>query len=341
MPKNINKNESGLASIVIAVLIIIIISTLVLGFLQIIRREQRKSLDRQLSSQAFYAAESGVNDAAKAISQQNYSADKTACAPLSSGPAAITGASSNILSATNNVRYTCLLINQKPGSLTYKSIKTDRSTSFPIVASDGAAITGVTLNWRDTTAGFASFRGPVDNKFTPKAVWGSVGILRVDIVPTGNLNHNSLLAGGRTYYLYPNAGSGVAGTVDMNAEPSGAIVNGQCNAAAGCAVKIVNVPGGTYYVRVLSMYKPVSLIVTATDATNAAKNLVGAQTLVDATGKAADVARRIQVTIPRENSDLPDYVVATMDSLCKKFLALPSGVVNDGGGDAACNVVQP
>ena len=127
----------------------------------------------------------------------------------------------------------------------------------------------------------------------------------------------------------------------MNTEPSGAIVNGQCTTVDGCSVKIVNITGGRYFIRVLAMYKPVSLTVKATDAADAVKNLVGAQTLVDATGKAADVARRIQVAIPRENSDLPDYAVASMDTLCKKFLALPKGVIDDGGSDAACDVVQP
>ena len=208
MQRNINKNESGLASIVIAVLIIIILSTLVLGFLQIIRREGRKSLDRQLSSQAFYAAESGVNDAAKAISQQNYTGNKITCAPLTSGPPAITGPDSNVLSNTNNVKYTCLLIDQKPGSLAYKGIKTDRSTSFPIVSSDGQPITAITFKWRDTTVPSAAYRLPTDNKFTPKSSWNSVGILRVDIVPTGVLSHGSLVSAGRTYYLYPNGASG-------------------------------------------------------------------------------------------------------------------------------------
>ena len=45
----------------------IVMSLIVLGFAQISRRNQRESLDRQLSTQAFYAAESGVNDARELI----------------------------------------------------------------------------------------------------------------------------------------------------------------------------------------------------------------------------------------------------------------------------------
>ena len=342
MRKQLHKNEDGLASIVIAVLIIIIVSTLVLGFLQIIRREQRKSLDRQLSSQAFYAAESGVNAASKAISEQNFTGNKDTCALRSFDPPAIT-TGTNILSTDGSVRYTCLLINQKPGSLTYKSIDTNHSTSFPVVASDGVRITSINFNWQDTTAGYASFRSSSDTKFSPLGSWNSVGLLRLDIVPTGTLSHSALLGAGRTYYLYPNTNSGIGpGSVDMNADQSGAIVNGHCTAAGGCNVTVTNVPGGTYFVRVLSYYKPVALEVTAKDATNASKNFVEAQTLVDVTGAAADVSRRIQVTIPRQNYDISDYAIASMETLCKKFVALPPPFsVTDEIGDPACKVLQP
>jgi Tfp pilus assembly protein PilX len=66
--KIIQNNQDGMASILITILMMIVVSLVVLGFSQVTRTEQRESLNRQLSMQAFYAAESGINDAYSVIS---------------------------------------------------------------------------------------------------------------------------------------------------------------------------------------------------------------------------------------------------------------------------------
>lgn len=344
MSNNMHKNQKGMASLVIAILIIIILSTLVTGFLQIIRREGRRSLDRQLSSQAFYAAESAVNDATKAINDQNFQGNKTTCAPFPAGggPAALSG-NSNKLTADGSVSYTCLLIDQQPGSVVFKSIRTDHATSFPVQAGDGSPITSVTLTWRDTASGYDNFRPAAAKDFTTDSNWNSTGILRVDVVPADNLDRDSLITGMRSYFLYPNTHSGARPGVVSYSTQSGEIVNGQCAGvgdAANCSVIINGLSGNYSYVRVIALYRPVSLTVTAASGATPVTDLKNAQTQVDATGKAADVIRRIQVRLPRQDVDLPDYTLSSMDSLCKKFLVLPDGVFSDGGSDASCNISQ-
>src|ERR1700722_1988557 len=56
------ENEQGFASLVIALVIIVVIALITVGFAQLSRREQQTALDKQLANQAYYAAESGVND---------------------------------------------------------------------------------------------------------------------------------------------------------------------------------------------------------------------------------------------------------------------------------------
>ncbi len=73
--------QDGFASIVIAIIMVIVLSLITVGFAQLMRTEQRSALDKQLSSQAYYAAETGVNDAAKALNA-GYAGVKTNCAPL-------------------------------------------------------------------------------------------------------------------------------------------------------------------------------------------------------------------------------------------------------------------
>jgi Tfp pilus assembly protein PilX len=60
----LRKDQEGMVSIIVTMIIMVLLGLIVLGFAQLSRREQRQSLDRQLAVQAQYAAESGINQAA-------------------------------------------------------------------------------------------------------------------------------------------------------------------------------------------------------------------------------------------------------------------------------------
>ena len=340
MKTHIHKNESGLASLVIAILIVIIVTTLVLGFMQIIRREQRRSLDHQLSSQAYYAAESGVNDAVKAIEQQGYVADKTSCGPLLL-PAAL---SSNTLSS--DVHYSCLLIEQSPTSIQYDKVSITHSSVFPMTSASGLA--SATFTWQNPDGNTSNTRNPSVSNFPPMTIagnWDSLGLLRVDIMPAGSLARASLISGARTYFMYPNRGGGGPVSIDYTATANGSIINGKCSNIGGpngshvCSVRITGLPAGALYARVIAMYAPVKLTVTGIDSVGAAAQFNGAQAVIDSTGKAADVLRRIRVRIPHHDIDMPEYAIASMDSLCKKFTVdvLGTLTVDPSASDPACN----
>ena len=61
------KDDKGLVSFMITIIMMLVITLIVIGFTQVSNRNRRESLDRQLSTQAFYAAESGVNEALKVL----------------------------------------------------------------------------------------------------------------------------------------------------------------------------------------------------------------------------------------------------------------------------------
>lgn len=360
MGKQLHKDQSGLASLVIAILIIIILTTMITGFLQIIGHEQRRSLDRQLGSQAFYAAESGVNDASKAITN-GYKADKTDCKPytVSGYPAELSGTSNN-LTTNNNVRYTCLLIDQTPGSLEYNPVNTEHGSTF-VAESVTGFLDSLNFSWQDSS-GSTKFRttpAATGSDFPTKSSWNGggtigTGILRVDLLPinTSSTSRADIVKNTRTYFFYPSTNPAAPNTVDYLASQSGAVVNGHCASSASpryCNVTISNInasnlPGITaskVYVRMRAIYNPVNVTVNAFSLGNAV-SIRGAQILVDSTGRAADVSRRIQVRIPQQNIDLPDFTIASMDTLCKKYVLYENGVAADGTGgapdtDGVCN----
>src|ERR1035438_10159281 len=117
---NIGSNQSGVVSIFVTLIIMIILSIVVIGFSQISRREARAALDRQLSTQAFYAAESGINDAYSIVNK----AIGTPLGPIPAtsqcnSPSYINGTSNQIDPTTNTASYTCLLVNVQPTYLTF------------------------------------------------------------------------------------------------------------------------------------------------------------------------------------------------------------------------------
>jgi hypothetical protein len=80
-----------------------------------------------------------------------------------------------------------------------------------------------------------------------------------------------------------------------------------------------------YYMRITSIYKDVTLVVSANDASSNPLSLTNAQAVIDATGKAQDVLRRVQVHIPltpSSSNQLSDYAIESTDAICKRFVTM-------------------
>ena len=74
----VSRNQHGVASIFVVMILMTILALISIGFSHLMNRELRQSLDRQLSTEAYFAAESGVNDAK--IYLANGGTDSAGCA---------------------------------------------------------------------------------------------------------------------------------------------------------------------------------------------------------------------------------------------------------------------
>ena len=113
---SLRTNQEGIVAVIVAVILMLILSLIVLAVSQNATREQRQALDRQLSEQAFYNAESGINDAANYLYAHRNDAAvpalKPDCTPLP-------GVNANI-DGTNGInKYTCIQYNRIPKSIIY------------------------------------------------------------------------------------------------------------------------------------------------------------------------------------------------------------------------------
>lgn len=332
------QKQAGMVAIMVTMILMIVISLIVLGFAQISRRNQRQALDRQLSTQAFYAAETGVNDVVKLIKDAAASGATVAAKPDCASTGGGFYSLSPVLDAANRVQYTCVMVDPTPPSLSYSNID-PRSTVVPVIATSGT-IADITLTWRakDLPPSTPSNPNPVatDNCPTSTAAFSistswqcGYGVLRFDLVPTtgSGLSMSGLQNATMTSFLVPlkPGSSGSADPINYTTGGGNSKLGVVCT-NDNCSYTIhFPSPQSQYYLRISSIYKNVSLEIAAKNSSGGVVNLTGAQAVVDSTGKAQDVLRRIQVRIPLTNSSsnlMGDYALQSAEALCKRFTVM-------------------
>jgi len=351
-------DEQGFASIVIAIVLVLVLSLITVGFAQLMRNEERSALDKQLSSQAYYAAESGVNAATKAINS-GYTGSKTDCAPDSSVPDLADNTIKYTVAGSDrnptNASYPCLLINPAPPNLHYNPIATtlSRTVQFTAIDSDDqpAAVSRIKISWQDSGDN-ETFIPNCDNLRTSDqsvnpSYWTYIGMLRVMLVPlvNGSLDRDTLTNSAMTAFLCPNSGSltnSVAYSSSIGAQNSGPMVYGNCRAVnePNCSVNITNLPPNqaTFFLNMRSLYSPTSVTVTAYNSAGTTLRLKDAQTLIDSTGKAQDVLRRIQVRVASKSGfNIPD---GTHGDICKAFDLDPGVTSSSAPSNSGCDTTS-
>lgn len=340
--KQIYINENGFVSIIVTMIIMIVITLIVIGFAQLARREQRAALDRQLGTQAFYAAESGANVIQNAL---NKGFSGLSDQNLSNCDALPPGLSSAInLDATAGVNITCAFWDKNPSELGYSDVSRTKPTIIPV---DNSSISSFKISWEASTTGTPKFRSATsDIKLLPNTSdWNSkTGILRVQIVPKSSLNRTNLLNNSRTVFLYPKASitAGSVTTIDWGSiKESGNIISGVCNPGntpKNCNVKISSLPNSDrgFYIILRAIYAPVSVSVKALNNINQEMGLNGAQVFLDITAKSNDVIKRMQIRRPLETAQ-PNLPIGftSINSICKELVVSPSSVSD--GILAACS----
>lgn len=343
--KHPHKNQDGLVAIIVASIIMVILSLITLGFARLMQREQRQALDRSLSTQAFYAAESAINDAVQKIQDKSFTADKTTCAQ---GATPFTGQ----IDPARDVNYSCLLIDQSPPSLEYSEVGISDFKTIPIQAETGEAITSVKVAWDDpklpdtdtvikpnTTPKFSDC-APASLAVLPTiSNWSatSPGLLQVDLIPADPpLSRQGLIDKTLHLFLYPcsAASNGTNEIVYANhtaANAKGQIVPVKCSSNGSprdCEVAITMTlaeANTKYYIRIKSLYTPSGVSVRIFNAAATQLALSKSQVLVDATGRVGDVLRRVQVRVPSYTEyETPPFVIKTTDSICKQLEITPA-----------------
>jgi Tfp pilus assembly protein PilX len=343
-------NQEGMASILITMITMIVVTLIVLGFATISRREQGNTLNQQLSTQAFYAAESAVNDARQvinsAISNGLAVPGKTSCNTNTDGAGYTpnypvpTGTQNGVpLDTAHSVSYTCLLVDPSPSSLVKDGVGDD---SWVVPVNSTSSFDTIQIQWKPDPAvgsGKPSADCPASSgKFYPSSGGGDwacgYGLLRVDTVPTsGALSEGGLSGSQLTGFFEPERASG-SGNLSYGGGHVGKanIVVAKCDVGfyGTCTANITGLSGKSYTLRLVSLYKTSDI--TITPMSGGSPVSTDSQVLVDATGNANGVLRRIQVHIPVTDysGTIPGFAIQSNSAVCKRFFATPSYYANAG-----------
>ena len=336
--------QAGVVSIMVTMIMMIVITLIVLGFAEISRNEQRSSLDSQLSAQAYYAAESGVNDV-RAIMNNMVKAG----APVEAKPDCSNQngyASLNPTVGSHGASYTCVTVDPTPAALQYQIGYS--SQVIPIISATGSSIGDLHLVWglpigSDglATTCYTSAATQLDNLPATDAWSCDYPLVRVDLVAADSgFSRASWAANTSTVFFVPFS-TAVSNSVSWPAH--GKMVPAACGASAKtCAVDITGLGAKDYYMRVTALYQSDARLTI----TSPGNTFAGAQAVIDATGKAEEVLRRILVAVDLTDANAdktPNGAIIVEDSICKRFGAANNyfevyDAVPGGGGNQFCTV---
>lgn len=339
------QQESGVVSLFTVIFFTILVTVLTVGFVRIMVNERRQSTDEDLTTRAYYAAESGVEDARRAL-QQYYptAADR---AKLNAGSCDAPVGYSKTIATNPNVGYSCMLLDLNPPDIQATLPGDGNSMQWAIRSANDANFNKLRISWHslsdDVDGDNVAFRA-TGSQNPPYTSWkdGSgvayPAMLRLQMFgypKSGTFGRAQLEALNRVGFLNPTTSSSSGdfpiNNLDANTAPQDTRCTTDSTVFGGyaCQATIIIDPGinpGSNYVflRLKGLYDQngtkvkIELLNGST-----VVNTQDGQAIVDVTGRAGDVFRRVQsrVSLPGsvDTSLLPEFAVESGDDICKRF----------------------
>lgn len=318
---------------VIVILIMTLLSLIVVAMTRNANREQRQALDRQLNSQAFYAAESGINDAKdyyfKNATDPATPRSKDSCDGVGT---AVVGDQfpERTSDLGNNSRYSCVLYDADPPFLEYTSIDTNASEITPLEdIHSGLNIQSLTFKWKKADINQHNFSDcPGGNNFPPRLPDNcGAGMLRIELIDPSAPNRDELTA--RSFLAFISPGSNANPVTQTYAQGAqGLVWSGGCGGDDNeCSITINGVNKRKLILHLRSIYSNNWVKITGRTNANTDVEFKNAQMMVDSTGRSADVLKRIRAMVPLHefNGVYPEFALQTKDDICKLQQIFPPG----------------
>lgn len=377
MRANNSQRQAGFVSLFTVIFFVLLVTVITVGFLRIMVLEQRQALDNDLSASARAAAESGIEDAKRALLA--YYNPSTPGALKTDLTTAFTTDANNCDSLTGktevqnqlgingkavgsndfNQEFTCLTV--KLNTPDYLG-NTNASVSEILPLRGVSDFNQIKIQWHLLSPSIGADGDgqpqnlPPGGLFQPQTgnpSWNSLrypAYLRVQLFgyPSGSFTRAQLEDRSRTVFLVPVAGDGAPidlGVADANprafngSKSAPSSVNPQCSTnytqfGSYLCTATLQLPAGaqfassgnTYFLRVTPIYSQAHFrIQLYNSSTGTSVDFKEVQPIVDSTGRAEDVYRRVQNRV-RINAaiGLPEYAAESATDICKT-IQVPNG----------------
>lgn len=326
---------------VIVILIMTLLTLIVIAMTKNANREQRQALDRQLNSQAFYAAESGVNDAKDYYIKNALNSVGAAPAEKKKCDGSETNAPTGEQFPGNeyksqvgeaNNKYSCVLYDVNPPSLEFTKVDIGKSIITPLEdVNPNTPIQTLTFTWKKPNVSDYNFAG-CPAAFTTALNNCDAGVLRIELIDTNSGSRDQLIANNFLSFASPNASgtnptaysSGI-GTAAQGVNWKGSCSNGP---SGKCSLTITGINKTKLMLHMRSIYNENSVSITGTKVGGDAVEFKDAQMMVDSTGRSSDILKRIQVRVPLNDFGsrlYPEFALQTAEDICKLLQVIPGG----------------
>lgn len=325
--QTLQQNQSGLVSFMVVSVLMLVLTLIVVSYARIVSREQIQTLDRQLNAQALYAAESGVNDAARVLAAGEYPEFDNDCTATNNFIAAANLTDSSKLD--DGVSYECIMVNKEVQELKFPGVSTSRSVVTRLKPSSGN-LDKLTISWESPIEGASSLNGcPGEGDFPQNLTDCDLGMVRFELVDFGGPRTIMQLMEKRWIGILQPSISGLPGGEvthgEFTGDKQGTPVLARCSAGK-CSVTITGLSMGDGYLRLRSIYKDTPVTITGQSGGNPVY-FADSQVEIDVTGRAGGVVKRIkvnkQIGDQFEGVPAPEFAIQTNNTICKGFTFVP------------------
>lgn len=339
----VHKREAGIVSLFTVIFFTILITVLTVGFIRIMVNERRQSTDDDLTSRAYYAAESGVEDVKRAL--QQYYPNPADHSKLNATTCDAPQGYNKTIASNFNVGYSCKLIDLNPSDIQATLPGDGTSMQWPIRSEGDVPFNKVRISWHNLSS--STDGTPVvfrtANTNTTYGAWQSGGtafpaMLRAQFFGyprSGTFGRSQLEANNKVAFFNPFNSGSVAdlpiNNLDANTTPQNVVCTTNTVTFGGyaCQATIVIDPGispasNFVFLRLKGLYDQSGTKVKI-ELLNGSTvvSTQSSQAIVDVTGRAGDVFRRVQARVSLPGSIdtdlLPEFAIESGDSICKRF----------------------
>ncbi len=347
-------DQQGAVSLISVVIFIIIITIVIMAYLASALSQQRSAVNFDMSTRAYYSAESGIQDALRAF-KADPGLNRQGCQPFiggdTQGRLGDTSLDASGKAKDYGLSYTCQIIDRTPTDVTgttapFPNQETAMFRLSPVTIPDNGGDYELRIRWAKKPLSDGSVAGTLptytarsnESQDLPQiTAWrdGSNSfypMLRVSLIshPKANISRDTIRQ--NVAFLNPardnsslefkksgtNAGEGLVSNADCRQSASG----GSYFCEKTIKLSEYDFTADALYLRVGSIYAATDFEVALMKG-NASVKLADVQATVDVTGRAKDVYRRVRQAFPIAGGyfvdTTPDAAVISAEGICKLF----------------------